>query len=149
MGYLRRRLEEEEDVEVPMSPLIDCVFLLLIFFLVTTMMKKLEKQIPVQMPDSTSAIADNPNDRLLVIGVDEQGLPFRDSGQRDGDGNLQYARIDDLAAYLKEVVARDGVGRPIRLDAAAGAPFQTVIDALDVCSIQGFEKVGVHLKKKD
>ena len=31
---------EEDKVEVQMSPLIDCVFLLLIFFLVTTMMKK-------------------------------------------------------------------------------------------------------------
>lgn len=44
------------------------------------------------MPDSTSAIAGRPNDRLLVIAVDEQGRPFRDSGQRDGDGHPQYAR---------------------------------------------------------
>jgi biopolymer transport protein ExbD len=149
MGLIRKRLEDEEEVEVAMSPLIDCVFLLLIFFLVTTMMKKLEKQIPVTLPDSTSAIADNPNDRILIIGMDTTGQHFRDSGQRDRDGNPQYAHVDDLAIYLRDVAERDGVDRPIRLDIAPRAPFQKVIDALDIAHIQGFEKVGVHLKKKD
>ena len=42
---MRLNYDEEDKVEVQMSPLIDCVFLLLIFFLVTTMMKKWEMQI--------------------------------------------------------------------------------------------------------
>jgi len=149
MGLIRRRLEEDDDVEVPMSPLIDCVFLLLIFFLVTTMMKKLEKQIPITLPDSTSAIADTPDDRILVIGVDEAGNHLRDSGRRDHDGNPLYAAIPDLALYLRETADAGGTDRPVRLDAAPKAPFQKVIDALDICHIQGFEKVGVRLKKKD
>ena len=41
---MRIRKKDDDDVTLEMSPLIDCVFLLLIFFLVTTMMKKLEKQ---------------------------------------------------------------------------------------------------------
>ena len=44
---MRLNYDEEDKVEVQMSPLIDCVFLLLIFFLVTTMMKKWEMQIPL------------------------------------------------------------------------------------------------------
>ena len=44
---MRLPLDEEEKVDIQMSPLIDCVFLLLIFFLVTTMMKKWEMQIPL------------------------------------------------------------------------------------------------------
>ncbi len=132
-----------------MSPLIDCVFLLLIFFLVTTMMKKMEKQIPVTLPDSTSAIADKPTDALMIIGLDEHGTFFRDSNKRDHDGNPIYVPVDDIAVYLKELAIEGGTQRPIRLDAAPKAHFQKVIDALDICQIQGFEKVGVHLKKKD
>ena len=37
---MRFELGDDDRAEVQMSPLIDCVFLLLIFFLVTTMMKK-------------------------------------------------------------------------------------------------------------
>ena len=40
---MRLPLDEEEKVDIQMSPLIDCVFLLLIFFLVTTMMKKWDR----------------------------------------------------------------------------------------------------------
>lgn len=47
---MRLPLDEEEKVDIQMSPLIDCVFLLLIFFLVTTMMKKWEMQIPLSLP---------------------------------------------------------------------------------------------------
>ena len=53
----RRRWFDHEEIEVEMTPLIDCVFLLLIFFLVTTMLKKLEKQIPVVLPDPTLSLA--------------------------------------------------------------------------------------------
>ena len=46
----------EEEPEVSMSPLIDCVFLLLIFFLVSTMTKVKNRDIPVDLPTSQSAI---------------------------------------------------------------------------------------------
>jgi len=149
MRRLRRPTQPEETVEVAMSPLIDCVFLLLIFFLVTTMMKKMEKQIPITLPDSTSAIADQPDERLVVIGIDENGSYLRDSGKRDGDGNPLYEPIPDLAIFLRETAESGGAQRPLRVDAAPRAPFQKVIDTLDICHIQGFEHVGVRLKKKD
>ena len=42
----------EDEPEVSMSPLIDCVFLLLIFFLVSTMTKVKNRDIPVDLPTS-------------------------------------------------------------------------------------------------
>ena len=53
---MRLNYDEDDKVEVQMSPLIDCVFLLLIFFLVTTMMKKWEMQIPLTLPTMTSSL---------------------------------------------------------------------------------------------
>ncbi len=47
---------EEEQAEVSMSPLIDCVFLLLIFFLVATMSKKVNKDVDIRLPESNSAV---------------------------------------------------------------------------------------------
>ena len=53
----------EDEPEVSMSPLIDCVFLLLIFFLVSTMTKVKNRDISVDLPTSESAIKLKPDDK--------------------------------------------------------------------------------------
>ncbi len=136
---------DQEEIEVEMTPLIDCVFLLLIFFLVTTMLKKLEKQIPVVLPDATVALAPLAKTETVILGVDEEGRYTREAG-RNQEGNLRYERLDDLAAYLKTIARERGPQTPLRLDARRNTPFQKVINALDICSLQGFENVGVRIQ---
>ena len=64
---------DDDKVEVQMSPLIDCVFLLLIFFLVTTMMKKWEMQIPLTLPTMTSSLSTTrAGEEAVIIAVDEK-----------------------------------------------------------------------------
>lgn len=141
----RRNWFDGEEVEVEMTPLIDCVFLLLIFFLVTSMLKKLEKQIPVVLPDSTVSLAAIARTETVILGVDERGGYYREAG-KDREGKIQYAPLDNLAAHLKTVAQNQGVKTAIRLDAHRHTPFQKVIDALDICAIQGFENVGVRMQ---
>ena len=43
-------LRDDEGIEVQMAPLIDCVFLLLIFFLVATTLKKINNELPLVLP---------------------------------------------------------------------------------------------------
>ena len=70
---MRLNYDEEDKVEVQMSPLIDCVFLLLIFFLVTTMMKKWEMQIPLSLPSMTSSLSTTrAGEEAVIIAVDEE-----------------------------------------------------------------------------
>ena len=148
---LRRRRRgwfESDELEVEMTPLIDCVFLLLIFFLVTTMLKKLEKQIPVVLPDPTVSLAPVARTETVILGVDEDGHYAREAG-RDGRGFLRYVRVDDLAAHLKTIARERGPQTPLRLDAHRNTPFQKVIDALDICALQGFENVGVRIQHTD
>ena len=47
--------DESEDPGVQMAPLLDIVFLLLIFFLVTASLKKPHKELPVHVPDAALA----------------------------------------------------------------------------------------------
>ena len=58
MHLNKKRGSDEEGVEVSMSSLIDRVFLLLILFLVTTMLKKSSKDIDVNLLYSNAAIAE-------------------------------------------------------------------------------------------
>lgn len=133
-----------------MSPLIDCVFLLLIFFLVTTMLKRKEKQIVVEMPDSTASVAVETREEQLLIGLDASGAALAPLDARDKDGGILWRPIDDLAIHLKEIVEARGpaaLDLPLQINAHREAPFQKAIDALDLCKLQGFRQVSVKTRQ--
>jgi biopolymer transport protein ExbD len=54
MGRFRNQIESSEDAAIDMSPLIDCVFILLIFFIVTTVFVE-EPGVDVDKPSAVSA----------------------------------------------------------------------------------------------
>ena len=64
---------EDEDVDIDMSPMIDMVFLLLIFFIVAAAMVDLDKP-PVKLPSAAaSMVPDDVANRLTIsVGSDEQ-----------------------------------------------------------------------------
>ena len=68
---LRRRLTFGESEEIQMTPLIDCVFLLLIFFMTTTVFKN-PSALKTILPVATfSALVD---ERKLIAEIDADGL---------------------------------------------------------------------------
>ena len=53
---MRFRAENEEDFSVDLTPLVDVVFLLLIFFMVSTVFVDFKKQMDISLPSSKSSI---------------------------------------------------------------------------------------------
>jgi len=64
----------EEEFGVAMAPLIDVVFLLLVFFLVSTSFVKPEKSIDIVLPIADQAKKAPQEDRTLVVNVRETGV---------------------------------------------------------------------------
>ena len=150
---MRRRRKENyagsDDAEVAMSPLIDCVFLLLIFFLVTTMIKRKEKLLPIRLPDQTSSVAAKSLDETMIIGLDKNGKIYRVRKYGGADGELVYEPIKDLVVHLREAVDDSGTGilkTPLRIDCDRNTPFQKAIETLDICKLQGFSNVGLRTR---
>lgn len=129
-----------------MSPLIDCVFLLLIFFLATTMLKKKEKQIPVNMPDMnlSSSSEASPAIRVITLGSDNR---FYTMGERQtGVGRVTYKPIDgDLGDFLSGMSSIDGVEAPIRLDVPRNTRFARIVELLDLFQNKEFDNVSLRL----
>lgn len=144
----RNQASGGDDAGIPLSPLIDCVFLLLIFFLVTTMLKRKETIIPVTMPDATSALSSEAREDVLVIGLAADGS-FLEPGSRDRYGVLAYHAGRALDVYLDDLLRErgpDALRTPVRFDVDRNTPFQKTIDALDACKLRGFENVSVKLR---
>ncbi len=70
---MRALHEDEEQYEVPLTPLIDIVFLLLIFFLVATNFSRKEIDQKVKLPKAEGGTAQNAVPESLVINIREDG----------------------------------------------------------------------------
>lgn len=134
---MRKKKRGDSGAEVLMSPLIDCVFLLLIFFLVTSQLKRWERQIPVTLADPTASVAISAENDVFLLGIDTNGQVYRE-GTRSWDGKMRFIPIDDLPGFLQELAAQRGLGSPIEISVERKTPFQTVIQVLDILQLQGF-----------
>ena len=130
---MRIREMEEEHIEVQMAPLIDCVFLLLIFFLVATTLKKIDKELPLDLPISEAAMRTPTSDDTLVVSIDR-------------DGNLYLGSTPVGQGYLQEQLRRVAGENPqhhIRIDGDKTAPLQSVVQVLDLCNFEGLTNVRI------
>ena len=146
---MRFELEDDERADVQMSPLIDCVFLLLIFFLVTTMMKKWEMQIPLSVPSMSASVSATKQDTgSVILSVDAAGRVYQVLEHDVYTGENTYAPVSDLNGFLSEL--RENAGTRVQIDVAAfrDVPVSTVIALFDQCQIHGFSRTRVRLGSK-
>jgi len=141
----RQRKRSSGNCEVILSPLIDCVFLLLIFFLVTSMIKRFERQIPVNLSDGSSAISVEAEDDSYPIGVSRDGTMFG-PGEKNRYGVMSFSPLSDPDGFLRNVLADRGTTAPITVNVEKGTPFQAVIKAQDRLEILGFKKVRFRIR---
>lgn len=146
---MRLPIDDEDKVEVPMSPLIDCVFLLLIFFLVTTMMKKSEMQIPLSLPTMTSSLSTTKvADNAVIIAVDDNKRIYQVLNHSAYTGENYYVPIGNLTTFLDNLRSEKGTEINIEIAAYRTVPVKTVIEVFDRCQLQGFTQTRVRLGSK-
>ena len=125
-----------------MSALIDCVFLLLIFFLVTTTLKHHEKHLPLSLPDGSARVAQQANETSLSLGLNEKGEVFRVLKDKY-KGAHQYEALADLGTYLAAI---EDPKTPLRIECDRFTPFQRALAVLDVCKARGFTNIALKVK---
>ena len=131
---MRIRRSNEDKLEIGMSSLIDCVFLLLIFFLVTTIAKKENRDIDIDLPVSTSSLDVPPDNDTMVIGVNKEKMLFY---------NGRPVTISELHQILLEL-SEENQDRRIRVDCDKAVAFSRVVEVLDLCSVRGLHNVAVR-----
>lgn len=124
--------ERKEELDVNITPLIDVVFLLLIFFMVSTTFER-ESEIEIVLPEAAASAAPA-DDFSLEVTIDAEGTFFV-NGQR-----VINSKIETLKKAMQEV-AGDRTDPPIILSADAQTPHQAVITVMDAARQLGF----VHL----
>lgn len=134
------RAKPVEELDLNVTPLIDVVFLLLIFFMVSTTFQK-ETRLQLQLPQASDQQVSTEN-RTIEIVINASGAYFI-NGRELGDsgiGNVRQA-INKLARGNKDI--------PLLIRADAMAPHQSVITAMDAAGQLGMVKFSLAAAQSD
>ncbi|MCB9868302.1 MAG: biopolymer transporter ExbD [Planctomycetes bacterium] len=130
MGRFRDSSEDESETGIDMSPLIDCVFILLIFFIVTTVFVE-ETGVDVDRPQAASAVQLEKNS--ILIALTERG-------------DVVYGKSDiglaGVQSVVKRMLATDST-LPVIIQADEKAASGKLVQIVDQARLAGARKVSV------
>jgi len=128
------RRQSREELNVNLTPLIDVVFLLLIFFMVSTTFTR-ESQLSVDLPEATGLVREEV-ERQVEILIDEGGS-YRVNGRALVDTSMRT-----LQAAVYEVSEGDTT-LPLIISADAQAAHEAVVRAMDAAGQMGFSRLSI------
>lgn len=130
MNFRKRQLEE---LDVNVTPLIDVVFLLLIFFMVSTTFEH-QSELNIRLPEASGEVSDKQDQDIEVA--------ISSNGKYTINGNeIINTQMETLLRALKE--AAGDIKEPhVIISADKNATHQAVMSAMDAARQLGF----VHIK---
>lgn len=123
----------EEDVNINLTPLIDVVFLLLIFFMVSTTFDT-TSQLKIRLPEASSSQVAQPPQKVNLL-IDDKGNFYVNSRE------LTNRKSATLKAALERSMP-DGK-LPIVIQSDAASPVQSLVTAMDVVGKLGLPQVSI------
>lgn len=135
---MKFRKEKKEPVGVNLTPLIDIVFLLLIFFMVSTSFTR-ETQLQIDLPeaDAEAATTDTESMTLLV----------NRSGTYAVNGNVLAASDKETLREGLRLAADGNFQQALLIVADAKATHQSVVTAMDVAGRLGFVNLRISTQE--
>ena len=128
MKFIRR---EEEDYSLQLTALIDVVFLLLIFFMVSTAFVDFTRQLEIELPESTAG-APTPKTRVYTIEINKDGSIFLDGVKTD---------LLDLPGRIKAQGGGMKLSVVIRADKKLN--YGLAVEVMGVCKEAGISDIGL------
>ncbi len=113
---------------INMTPVIDMVFLLLIFFLVASQFAEEERALKVVLPSASEARPLTMAPREVFVNVNHNGEYFMDGRQME---------IDEVEAVLRQAVANNPANQSVIIRADKRVLFDAVVAVMNVCNKVG------------
>ena len=131
---MRFRSENEENFSLDLTPLVDVVFLLLIFFMVSTVFVDFKRQMDISLPSSKSSSPSETLEPIKVeLTVDEQIFL-----------NGEKVKIEELELALSQILSSKNNSAIIRAD--KNLPYGNVIKVMGILQAAQILDIGVAVK---
>lgn len=133
-----KRDTNDDAFQLNLTPMIDVVFLLVIFFMTATQFAEVNREVALELPEvgaagTTAVAADDPR----VVAVDVKGVVRLDG---------QVVTLEALRDQLAEVKEASFEGPKVLVRGDAHADFEHVVAAFEKCRAAGITDVGVEVE---
>lgn len=120
---------------IEMLPLIDIVFLLLVFFIYAMLSMAVHRSLPVSLPVSSTAQIDT--ERSLTVSVQQNGEIFLDK---------ERLSLEELQAVLQDKAQKAADGKDVQVDLFAdeALSYQELYRVLDIIRTAGISNVSLQ-----
>ncbi len=130
----------QEEISVNLTPLIDVVFLLLIFFMVSTTFTR-ETQLSLTLPEAQGMPPESTPEAVEIL-VSPLG-EYLINGEKLTDNSEAGLR----SALLR--LGQEKASLPMIITADANASYQAVVRVMDVAGQLGFDKLSLTTREAD
>lgn len=132
---MRFRQKKEADQAVDISPLIDMVFILLIFFMVSTTFVK-DMKLDIERPGASSAT--RASSKVIKVYLDSQAQTYIDN---------QPIKVWAIQSKLRDML-RASTDKSVLVVTDETVPVEKLIEVVDQCRMSGAKDVAVAAKKE-
>jgi biopolymer transport protein ExbD len=112
------------------TPLIDVVFLLLIFFLVSSRFSEEERELDLNLPSVTEALPATAQPDEMVVNVDAEGRYYIDGA---------FRQVEQVEQILRRAKTNNPLTQTVVIRADKAALWEPVATAIGLC-----KKVGIN-----
>ena len=128
-----RRKINNDSMGFQMAPMVDVMFLLLIFFMVAAFLAEAEKNLKIQVPTAQSAAEHKRYPGEIIVNIDKKGIISVNNSERSAD---------QLSEILKEIAAVYQ-NQPVILRVDKEAPHKHFVKVFDLCKTYGISNVKI------
>lgn len=138
MNFRETRARKRVELTLELTPLIDVVFLLLLFFLITTtFVRDTDSQLPLDLPSAATGETATEAKRVVVhVGA---------AGELQIDD--EQLRPAEIRTRLKALYDKDPA-QQLLIKGDKTAAYGTITDVIDTAKDVGFERVNLVVKPK-
>jgi len=126
---IEQKIEEAKSQDIDLTPLLDVVFILLIFFIVTTVFVK-ETGVEVDKPQSVSSKSIQ-NSIILIAITRSQEVIY-------GGTNIGVAGVRNTLSQLNNAQSK-----PLVIQADKTVPTELLVKVIDQAKLAGIEKINI------
>lgn len=132
MKFVKKKAEVQN---IDISPLIDVVFILLIFFMVSTTFVK-DLQLDIDRPSASSATRSS--SKVIRVAIDKNSEVYVDN---------QPVKVWAIQSKLRDLL-RVSTEKSILVITDEGVPVKTLVNVVDECRMSGAKEVAVATKSE-
>lgn len=125
----KKHVKKRVAVRIDMTPMVDVAFLLLTFFMLTTVFSK-PQTMEINLPPDKEATVEIAESHLLMLRVDAEGTIFQNIGQQKPEP-VPFAK---LGAFLKTQIRNDAK-LVLLLKVDRDARYENMVDIIDELNV--------------